>query len=134
MKQETLQKLKLLKIPEKPKKPPTPYVKFVSDHRTKIVKENPNLKQTEVIKKCAEDWKNVSKELKEKYNIEYKDECVIYDQKLMAFNANLTKEQKEALQTANEEKKSDRQKRKIRKVTYKFLRIYLLFSFFFSDS
>lgn len=116
MKQETLQKLKLLKIPEKPKKPPTPYVRFVTEHCAKVVKENPNLKQTEVIKKCAEDWKNASQELKEKYNIEYKDECVIYDQKLITFNTNLTPEQKEALQSINDERKLDKQKRKIRKV------------------
>ncbi|XP_018576996.1 transcription factor A, mitochondrial-like [Anoplophora glabripennis] len=116
LKQETLEKLKLLKIPEKPKKPTTPYVKFIAEHRIKVVKDNPNLKQTDIIRKCAEDWKEVSQELKEKYNAAYKKECVIYDEKILTFNANLTPEQRQALQIVNDEKKSSRQKRKIKKI------------------
>nr|UOA02778.1 transcription factor A mitochondrial-like protein [Monochamus saltuarius] len=116
LKQETLEKLKLLKIPEKPKRPQSPYVKFVAEHRINVIKDNPNFKQTEVIKKCAEDWKSITQELKEEYNVAYKNECAIYDQKLSTFNASLTPEQKEALQLASEEKKSSKERRKIKKI------------------
>ncbi|KAJ8945565.1 hypothetical protein NQ314_009186 [Rhamnusium bicolor] len=113
--------LKQLKIPEKPKKPLTPYVKFVIESRSDIIKQNPNIKPTEIIKKCAEHWRTVSSELKEKYANAYKSECEVYNKKILNFNASLTTEQREAIKSAADEKKEDKKKRKLRKVSKWFL-------------
>ncbi|KAJ8975238.1 hypothetical protein NQ317_007358 [Molorchus minor] len=53
-KQDTRDKLKHLNIPEKPKRPLVPYLRFISDQRPEILKNNPNIKLTDVVKKCAE--------------------------------------------------------------------------------
>ncbi|KAJ8916820.1 hypothetical protein NQ315_005827 [Exocentrus adspersus] len=116
LKHDTVEKVKLLKIPEKPKKPPTPFFKFITEHRVKVAREHPTLKPTDIVKKLAEDWKSVSAELKEKYNVQYKSECEVYNQKILNFNAKLTSEQREVLGKVAEEKRSDKKKRKIRKI------------------
>ena len=50
-----------------PKRPCTGYVFFMTENGKKIRKTNPELKVTEVMKRCAEDWKKVSDASKKKY-------------------------------------------------------------------
>ncbi|KAJ8943535.1 hypothetical protein NQ318_023046 [Aromia moschata] len=104
LKQDTRERLQQLKIPEKPKRPLSPYMKFIAEHRESLSK------------KCAEEWKNVSKEVKSKYTESYNLEREAYEVKFLRFNEALTPEQKEAVKYIEEEKKEDKKKRKLRKL------------------
>ncbi|CAG9856349.1 unnamed protein product [Phyllotreta striolata] len=116
LKLETKQKLKDLKIPEKPKKPLTPYLQFVTEKRKDLVKDNPNLKATEVIKKLSTEWKSVNEAQKDKYKEKYLREVEKYDNAILQYNSNLSQEQVRVLEEANAEKKKQKQKRKTTKL------------------
>lgn len=116
MKQKTKDLIKDLRIPDKPKKPLTPYFRYLSEHRSSVAQKNPGLKLTDVAKKCAEDWKSVDPAVKEKYDKEYKSELEKYTEKYLEYQAKLTDEQRSALKLASDEKRSEKQKRKLNKV------------------
>ncbi|KAG5875745.1 hypothetical protein JTB14_002048 [Gonioctena quinquepunctata] len=116
IKSEARERLKQLKIPEKPKKPLTPYIQFVKEKQSIIAKENPNIKQSEVLKKCADEWKNVSDISKEKYSQKFKAESEIYNDEILRYNSNLSEEQLSALKLADAEKRKSKAKRKINKL------------------
>lgn len=118
VKQDTKNLLKSLNIPEKPKKPMTPYFRFVRDNRDSILKKNPEYKLTDIAKKCAEQWKTVDANVKQKYEQEFKNELEVYSKKVMEYQASLSDNQREALKLANEEKRKDKKKR-LQKQFYK---------------
>lgn len=94
----------------------SPYFKFVFEHRNDVVKKFPNLKLTEITKKCAEDWKEAHSTIKEKYQGMYKEEVEKYNKNLIIFESSLSDEQRELMKTLSQEKKQDRKKRKHKKV------------------
>lgn len=67
-------------------------------------------------KKCGEDWKNVDAAIKEKYEKDYKIELEKYTEKYLEYQAKLTDEQRSVLKLALDEKRSEKQKRKLNKV------------------
>jgi len=82
---------KKVKDPNAPKKPANSYLLFTMDIRADIIKKEPELKATEVMKKCAEMWKNIDKEKKEFYEKKctemkkvYEKEKKAYDEKVAA--------------------------------------------------
>ncbi|KAF2883326.1 hypothetical protein ILUMI_22828 [Ignelater luminosus] len=115
LKTKTREKLKNLKIPEQPKRPLTPYFRFLTEKRGLVQKQHPGWKLGEIAKQCAEDWKNLSKDVKEKYQQDYNDEAKIYEHKQEQFKLSLTKEQQEALSSAQKEKRQTKKKRIMRK-------------------
>ncbi|CAH1116202.1 unnamed protein product [Phaedon cochleariae] len=116
LKSETKDLLNRLKIPEKPKRPLTPFVQFLKERQPAIVKENPTMKQSEIMKKIAKDWREVSDEQKEKYAQKFETESKSYNVAILNYNASLTSEQQEGLKSAATERKEDRKKRKLKKI------------------
>lgn len=116
LKSETREKLKILNLPEKPKKPLTAYFIYLSEHRQEVVKKNPNLKMTEIIKHLGIKWRNIDESEKEKYSKDYKAQLSEYHNKLEEYKKKLTDEQKEFLEDLSKEKHEDRIKRQLRKV------------------
>lgn len=115
---ETRNKLEQLKIPEKPKRPMSPYLKFATEHRRKLLKENPELNFVDVAKKCSNLWNEMQKSAKERYSGDYEEQMLHYDKAMKLYNAKLTEEQKQFLKALSEEKKHDKNIRHIRKVEY----------------
>lgn len=76
------------------------------------------MKLGEIAKKCSQDWKDAHITIKEKYEQEYKTELTEYAQKLDAYEKSLSEEQKQLIKNVEKEKKQDRKKRKIRKVSF----------------
>ncbi|CAH2007234.1 unnamed protein product [Acanthoscelides obtectus] len=111
------EKLKGLNIPDKPKRPLSPYLRFVENYKHSVLKENPDIKITEVVKKCAEKWNSMSEEEKQKYKENYKIESEKYSQTISDYNKSLTNEQIQALKEIALEKKTKKQKRKMKKKT-----------------
>lgn len=63
---------KLLSYPaSKTGKPLLPYIRFASEKRPEILKENPSLKTTEVGRKCGELWRSLSQSEKKTRTAEY---------------------------------------------------------------
>ncbi|CAH2007233.1 unnamed protein product [Acanthoscelides obtectus] len=110
------EKLKGLNIPDKPKRPLSPYLRFVENYKHSVLKENPDIKITEVVKKCAEKWNSMSEEEKQKYKENYKIESEKYSQTISDYNKSLTNEQIQALKEIALEKKTKKQKRKMKKL------------------
>lgn len=103
------------KIPNKPKRPLTGYLKFMMEKRPIILKENPSLQSTDIVKRVAEQWKALSYEGKAKYQEEAVHDRAKYDEEILKYNAELTPEQVEVLSHIEYEKRKDRKKRKLRK-------------------
>lgn len=116
LKQDTKDLLKQLNVPDKPKKPLSPYIKFCQSKRTEILKNNPNLAQTELLKKCAEAWKNIDVTLKEKLKQDYTNEYENYTVQYNKYLSGLSPEQQDVLLQAKEETANKRKRFKIRKV------------------
>lgn len=115
-KTDILQKVKDLKVPEKPKKPGNPYILFLAEMRDKVRNDNPHLNNLELVTKCAEIWKSLDSNNKAKYHQLHKVLAEKYDNAILKYEENLSKDQKEALKLLNEAKKKDKQNRKKRKV------------------
>lgn len=115
LKSSTKELLDKLNVPTKPKKPLTPYLRFANERRLDLSKRYPNMKATEIVKKCAEDWKNVDESVKQKYVNEYNVENEKYGAIMESYQARLTSEQKEALKIATREKTEERKKRRLKK-------------------
>lgn len=123
------EKLKELDIPEKPKRPLSPYIRFSVEQRDDLKKKFPNLNMIEITKKCANEWQNMSVDLKEKYIASFRTDLDVYTKKIDAYTENLTEEQKAFIKLVNKEKQEDRKKKQLRKVCFiKFYFIYFLLS------
>jgi hypothetical protein len=59
--------LKKLKDPNAPKKPKSAYIFFVVSNREGVVKSNPKISTTDVMKEIGALWKKVSKKQKTKF-------------------------------------------------------------------
>lgn len=108
---------KIKTLPEKPKRPTTPFIKFYEQHFQVLRKENPNIRFPEAAKKVSLAWKDVGFSVKEKFEKDYKDELVTYNEKLEKFNELLTDEHKEIMKQVSAERKQDKKRRTIRKVS-----------------
>lgn len=95
----------------------TPYFTFMYERRDAIARDNPNIKITEIAKKCAEAWKVLDNEKKVSYEQKYKRELEDWTRRFLEYESKLSQEQREALQLVREEKMEDRKKRKMRKVS-----------------
>mmetsp|Transcript_10459 Transcript_10459/g.13090 ORF Transcript_10459/g.13090 Transcript_10459/m.13090 type:complete len:168 (-) Transcript_10459:117-620(-) len=65
--------------PNAPKKPHSAYVQYLQDTREQIVKQNPDLKQTEIMAKIGNLWSNLAEKTKKKYEVNYQKELKKYE-------------------------------------------------------
>lgn len=117
LKQETKNIVNKLNIPPRPKKPMTPYFTFMYERRDAIVRDNPNIKITEVAKRCAAAWKALDNEKKASYEQKYRHELEDYTRRFLEYESKLSQEQRDALQMVKEEKLEERKKRMMKKVS-----------------
>uniref|UniRef100_A0A0C9QDB1 Sox18_0 protein n=1 Tax=Fopius arisanus TaxID=64838 RepID=A0A0C9QDB1_9HYME len=85
---------KKLGIAPRPKRPMTPFIVYAMLERPKIMKENPGLVPTAVMKKLAEGWKTFSSTEKEALKKTYLKQLEDYTKQIMIYDQNLTEEQK----------------------------------------
>lgn len=71
-------KQKKIKDPNAPIKNISNYLHFSKEFRPKIVKENPNLKSKDIMKKIAEEWNKIKEDPKKKKKY---DDIAIKDKK-----------------------------------------------------
>ncbi|XP_036591847.1 transcription factor A, mitochondrial [Trichosurus vulpecula] len=95
-----------------PKKPVTSYIRFVMDHRPIVRKQNPDLKNTEIIKKIAEAWRELPESQKKVYEEATKADLKIYKEELSKYMAELHPNQRKIL-------KEEKRRRKFRKEAIK---------------
>lgn len=107
--------LDAIELPEKPKRPISAYVKFMLEKRPVLLKENPSLKSTDVIKLVAEQWRALSPEEKDKFQAAIVQDKQQYQLELKSYKDKLTTEQEEALHQLKTAKRKDRSHRKVRK-------------------
>lgn len=108
-------RLRDLNVPVKPKKPLTGYFRFVTERRPLIIQQNPNLKVTEVVKRCSEEWKTLNETEKQKYVDAAKIEMERYAKQYLEYSSKLSNEQREAIKAASDEKTDERKKRVLKK-------------------
>lgn len=93
-------------FPPKPRKPQTAFLLYLKEARSKFAKEDPSLKQTEIVRKASKKWAELDPIEKERYQKEYNENYETYIQELQQYNNSITAEQKQLW----EEKKKEHSK------------------------
>jgi transcription factor A len=117
-----------LGLPVRPKKPLTPFFQFLAENRTRLSKENPNLKLTELMQLCAKKYADVDLATKDKYKVQFLKENEEYMKKRSSYESKLTEEQKIEIAKAKE----DAEDRKL-KVEHKRVSLSMPFCILVSD-
>ncbi|XP_030807533.1 transcription factor A, mitochondrial [Camarhynchus parvulus] len=97
---------------QRPKRPLTAYFRFVMDNRTAFREKNPEVSNTELIKKLAGAWKELPASQKQVYEEARKTDWIRYGEQLAAYKAQLTPAQAAALK--EERRKQMARRRSIR--------------------
>ncbi|XP_077539331.1 transcription factor A, mitochondrial-like isoform X3 [Haemaphysalis longicornis] len=100
-------------LPQAPKRPPSGFIMFVSDARKAVLKENPALTPTEVIKTVAGKWKAADEVTKNKYAALSRELFERYEKEKAAYASKLTEQQKQALAELTLDKKLKLTKRRL---------------------
>ncbi|CAN7993592.1 unnamed protein product, partial [Ixodes hexagonus] len=100
-------------LPPPPKRPPSGYILFVNDARKSVLKQNPALKPTEVVKTLAEKWKTADEVTKQKYETLSQERKEEFAKAKEAYSLRLTPQQKQALAELSLDKKLRISKRKL---------------------
>ncbi|XP_023563141.1 transcription factor A, mitochondrial-like [Octodon degus] len=97
-----------------PKKPLNSYVRFAKEKMNIIKAQNPDIKVTEVMKRIAEQWKELPNAEKKAYEDAYKVELKAYQEEMKRINEALTPAQRASL-AENKIQKRLKRKEVIRK-------------------
>ncbi|KAL3182265.1 hypothetical protein MRX96_007463 [Rhipicephalus microplus] len=100
-------------VPPVPKRPPSGFILFAADARKTVLKENPALTATEVIKAVAGKWKTADDNTRNKYAALARERFEQYQKEKAAYDSQLTEQQKEALEDVRLDKKLKLTKRKL---------------------
>ncbi|XP_037559182.1 transcription factor A, mitochondrial-like [Dermacentor silvarum] len=100
-------------VPPAPKRPPSGFILFAADARKAVLKENPALTPTEVIKLVAGKWKAADDVTKSKYAAISRERFEQYEKEKAAYTSQLTEQQKEALEEVRLDKKLRLTKRRL---------------------
>ncbi|XP_064457460.1 transcription factor A, mitochondrial-like isoform X2 [Ornithodoros turicata] len=100
-------------LPVPPKRPPTGFILFANDARPNVVKQNPSLKPTEVIRAIAARWRSADESTKQKYTALSKLRREEFIKQKELYDTKLTVQQKEALKEVAIEKKLKSTKKKL---------------------
>ncbi|XP_051838590.1 transcription factor A, mitochondrial [Antechinus flavipes] len=103
-----------------PKKPLSAYIRFTVEHRPIIKEQNPDLKNTEIIKKLAEAWRELPQSKKKVYEEATKAEFKIYKEETSKYKAELDPAEKKNL-------KEEKRRRRVRKEIIKKKRELTIF-------
>ena len=74
---------KLRRDPNMPKKPLSAYIYFSQERREQIKKENPKMPVTHVMKEVSNRWSAMTKDEKEPYIVEAREDKKRYEQELL---------------------------------------------------
>ncbi|XP_017883939.1 transcription factor A, mitochondrial-like [Ceratina calcarata] len=91
----TLKSIKESIFPLKPKRPLSPFLLFIKEARIKFLKQDPSLKQTEIVKKASKEWAELDPSEKESFQQIYDKNYELYAQQLKQYNNSITDEQKQ---------------------------------------
>uniref|UniRef100_A0A131XG16 Putative transcription factor n=1 Tax=Hyalomma excavatum TaxID=257692 RepID=A0A131XG16_9ACAR len=100
-------------LPQAPKRPPTGFILFSADARKAVLKENPALTPTEVIKIVAGKWKTTDDVTRSKYAAIARERFEQYKKEKAAYTSQLTEQQREALEEVKLDKKLKLTKRRL---------------------
>uniref|UniRef100_A0A224Z657 Transcription factor A mitochondrial n=1 Tax=Rhipicephalus zambeziensis TaxID=60191 RepID=A0A224Z657_9ACAR len=100
-------------VPAAPKRPPSGFILFVTDARKTVLKENPALTPTEVIKAVAGKWKAADDVTRNKYAALARERFEQYEKEKAAYTSQLTEQQREALEEVRLDKKLKLTKRRL---------------------
>lgn len=112
MKKQSLEQK--LGIPEKPKRPTTPYFRFMSEVRPSLVKNNPQLKVTEISKLVGSQWEKLDPAKKQQLGEEFRKEKTAFDLAITKYKNKLSEEDKIKLEAAKKEIQMKREKSKLK--------------------
>ncbi|XP_057340222.1 transcription factor A, mitochondrial-like isoform X2 [Microplitis mediator] len=101
-------------IPPRPKRPLNPFFKFAAHRREELMKENPQLKPTQIMEKLGEKFRSYDENYKNKLQREYIQEMNDYSRQMMLYEKSLTNEQKKTLKSLAEKRAELKEKSKER--------------------
>lgn len=104
-----------LGLPPKPKKPLTPYFRFMKEMRPILIKENPTVPLTDVVKMIAKKWESVDEVEKAKLQDLYKRDQITYIEQRAKYDSKITEDQKRDLQKLRHEIAVAKERRAVRK-------------------
>nr|AFN61226.1 mitochondrial transcription factor A [Paracentrotus lividus] len=99
-------------IPAKPKRPLTSFFQFALEQRPKIVAMEPSMSVTEVTKRIAAMWKDMSEHQKEVYRSDFETRREKYMEEMEQYRSRLTDEQLDTLMEQDRDKRQKRAKRR----------------------
>merc|ERR1712073_44304 len=93
---------------EIPKKPATPWVQYFTAKLPEVKRNNPNMRQPDIMRKISQSWGQVSEQEKQRFQFIYDKEREIYQQKIAALSENVISSEKaiKAQKKASKQKKS----------------------------
>uniref|UniRef100_A0A0K8R7C2 Putative transcription factor a mitochondrial n=1 Tax=Ixodes ricinus TaxID=34613 RepID=A0A0K8R7C2_IXORI len=100
-------------LPPAPKRPPSGYILFINDTRKTVMRQNPALKPTEVVKTLAEKWNMADEITKKKYETLSRERMEAFAKEKEAYTSRLTPQQKQALAELSLDKKLRVSKKKL---------------------
>ncbi|XP_027696520.1 transcription factor A, mitochondrial [Vombatus ursinus] len=92
-----------------PKKPWSSYIRFSMEHRPILKEQNPDLKNTEIIKKLAEAWRELPESQKKVYKEATNAALKIYKEEALKYRSQLDPNQKKILREESRRKKARRE-------------------------
>ncbi|XP_053598211.1 transcription factor A, mitochondrial isoform X2 [Microplitis demolitor] len=99
-------------IPPRPKRPLNPFFKFVVLRREEMVKENPQLKNPQIMQKLGEKFRSYDGNYKNELQKEYREEMNEYSRQMILYEKSLTSEQKQILKSLAEKRAEMKEKSK----------------------
>ncbi|XP_011636699.1 transcription factor A, mitochondrial [Pogonomyrmex barbatus] len=81
-------------LPPKPKKPLNIFVQYVESIKDKLLKEYPDYKHKDILKKASEKWAQIDPKIKQDLKDQYLEQNSIYKQKLIDYENSLSDKQK----------------------------------------
>nr|XP_054773922.1 transcription factor A, mitochondrial-like [Lytechinus pictus] len=99
-------------LPAKPKRPLTTFFLFSTEQRPKLTAMEPNLSVTDLSKKIAAMWKDLSDDEKEVYRLEFESRREKYMEEMEEYRSRLTDEQLETVTEMGRKKREMRAKRR----------------------
>lgn len=87
-----------LGLPPIPNRAKRPYDRFFDETRIQLVKDNPSLKHTEIIRICAKKWAETDQDVKDRLRKDFLKENFSYQQEIFQYNNRLTEEQKSSIE------------------------------------
>jgi len=103
-------------LPVKPKRPISPFFRFIKEMRPKVLEEQPNILQKEIVRIISKKWGSADTQTKARLVEEYQKDMQVYKEQRNFYNQQLTTDQKKKIkemkQKIKAQKELKRQKRR----------------------